>query len=269
MAISQSVRLPALIGESGLEIRFPDGDRPLSQDQEWCEVQIDGTWRRIRLHDYNELYLVPGLYESVFYRTLKCNSPIRVVGLLQEVLADTTTRAEDLRVLDVGAGNGMVGYALHEADVRTVVGVDIIPEAKMAAERDNPWCYDEYHVLDLTEMPAEAEERIRSLRLNAMTCVAALGFGDIPAKAFLKAVDLLETPAHLAFNIKEDFVQEKDSTGFDKVIRSLARQEIIRIDAYRRYRHRFSSSNEPLHYIAMVATKQKDIPAGFFETAWE
>ncbi len=256
------------IGENraNLEVRFPEAR--LTQDQEWCEVQLDGQWKRIRLHDYHELYNVPGLYESVFYRALKCNSPVRVVSLMQEVMSEQGIRAEDLRVLDVGAGNGMVGYTLHEADVRSVVGVDIIEEAKTATERDNPWCYEEYHVCDLTQMPVAAEQRIRDLHLNALTCVAALGFGDIPAPAFLKAVDLLDEPAVLAFNIKEAFVQEKDTSGFAELIRDLARDDVIRIEAYRRYRHRYSLANEPLHYIAMVATKQKEIPAGYFERHW-
>src|SRR5690606_25337280 len=104
---------------------------------------------------------------------------------------------------------------------------------------------------------------------NAMTCVAALGFGDIPALAFLKSLDLLETPAWLAFNIKEDFVQERDTTGFAVLLRELAREDIVRVEAHRRYRHRMSSANEPLHYIAMVATKQREIPEEFFRRNWE
>ena len=66
---------------------------------------------------------------------------------------DNETAAK-LRVLDVGAGNGMVGEELDRMGARHIVGVDIIPEAKEAAERDRPGVYDDYFVVDLTDVPA-------------------------------------------------------------------------------------------------------------------
>jgi SAM-dependent methyltransferase len=232
----------------------------LSQDQEWIDLRIDGRWQRKRLHDYHELYAIPGLYEALFNKTLKCSSPTRVVALLQDVLLDCEDTPEMLRVLDLGAGNGMVGHELQSLNVKHVVGVDIIPEAKEAALRDRPWCYDDYFIADFTDIPPELEQKLRDARLNTLACVAALGFGDIPALAFLNAIDLLETPAYLAFNIKEDFVQERDMSGFADLIRELARRDIIQMQAYRRYQHRLACSGEPLFYIAMVATKLQPVP---------
>ena len=54
-------------------IRFyrRNGDE-LSQDEEWCEITIDGVAHRIRFHDYHELYSVPGLYEQLFCERLEC-----------------------------------------------------------------------------------------------------------------------------------------------------------------------------------------------------
>jgi hypothetical protein len=233
----------------------------LSQDEEWFEVLVDGRWQRRRLHDYHELYNIPGLYEALFNKTLKTSSPLRVVNLLTDVMADTPDRPEDLRVLDLGAGNGMVGHELQNYNVDLCVGADIIPEAKEATLRDRPWCYDDYFIADFTNLDAAVAERIRDYHLNSLACVAALGFGDIPAEAFLTAIDLLETPAYLAFNIKEDFVQERDTSGFADLIRELAQRDIIHMQAYRRYQHRISCTGEPLYYIAMVATKEREIPA--------
>ena len=45
------------------------------------------------------------------------------------------------------------------------------------------------------------------------------------------------------------------------MIRDLAREDVIRIQAYRRYQHRLSCAGESLYYIAMVATKEKEIPS--------
>lgn len=250
-------------------IQLPDKEQisdEIDQDSEWCEVVVDGEKRRIRFHDYDEVFSVPGLYEALFYEALECCSPSCVVTLLEDVIRDFNENPEELRVLDVGAGNGMVGDELHHRNVENVTGVDIIPEAKQATERDRPEVYDDYHVTDLTDLPEQVEENLRDKRFNCMVTVAALGFGDIPPEAFLKAVDLIETPGWLAFNIKEDFLNEKDSSGFQQLIRKLMREEYIQPQCYRRYQHRLSVEGEGLHYVAFVAKKLKDIPSEFLST---
>ncbi len=243
------------------EINIPklDGYCP-TQDHEWCEVVIEGQPRRIRFHNYAELYKIPTLYEELFYEKLKCCSPSRVAGLLEDVMTDFGQEASDLCVLDVGAGNGMVGDELAARGVRQLVGIDIVQEARDAADRDRPGLYEDYLVTDLTNVPENEEELLRAKKFNCLSCVAALGFGDIPVKAFAKAVDLIETPGWLAFNIEESFLSERDDSGFCSLIRELSRQEIIQIQAYRRYQHRISVTGEPLHYVAVIARKLRDMP---------
>jgi hypothetical protein len=250
----------AVIAPTIPEIRLPN-DPSLTQDEEWIEVEVDGKWRRHRLHDYNLLYTIPGLYEGLYNRLLKCSSPIRVVSQLADVLREAGDKMEALRVLDLGAGSGLVGYELQNHNVDVVVGADIIEEAKMATLRDRPWCYDDYFVADFTKLDAVTEGEVRAYNLNALTCVAALGFGDIPTAAFLQALDLISTPGWVAFNIKETFVKEQDVSGFDAMIKRLAAQDILRIEAYRRYQHRISCAGEPLYYVAIVARKLRDVPS--------
>jgi hypothetical protein len=43
------------------DIRFPDSNETADQDEEFCEVVLDGEVRRIRFHDYDEIFDVPGL----------------------------------------------------------------------------------------------------------------------------------------------------------------------------------------------------------------
>jgi len=240
-------------------IRFPR-KRDLDQDEEWCEVKYEDTWHRIRFHDYHEVYNIPGLYETIFYRTLRCNSPNRVVGLLEETLNEHGFPPEDLCVLDLGAGNGMVGEVLQTLGTRRIVGTDIIPEAKASTERDRPWVYNEYHVADFTDLPLELEEHLRQWDFNALTVVAALGYGDIPAKAFLSAFNLIQDGGWIAFNIKEDFLRGEQSTGFSGLMNRLTRRDVIQMEAYKRYCHRLNIAGEPLYYIAAVAQKLSDIP---------
>ena len=250
--------------ETRYELVFPDVDPDrYDQDEEWCEVVVDGDTRTVRFHDYDEIYSLPGLYEQIFYDVLECDSPRTVCELLAERLEASGESPKDLRVLDVGAGNGMVGEPLRGLGVPMVVGVDIIPEAAEAAERDRPGVYDDYYVLDLTDLSDETRAELDDHDFNAMVCVAALGFGDIPPDAFAEAFNMVETGGHVAFNIKEDFVSDEDETGFSALIRRALDDGTLELEGeMRRYRHRLSAAGEPLHYLAAAAIKRRDLDMG-------
>jgi predicted TPR repeat methyltransferase len=240
-------------------LRFPRPAGSVSQDAECCEIREGERWRRLRFHDYAEIYGRPGLYEYLFYDILKCDSPRRVVNLLAEVRAEAAGE-EPLRVIDFGAGNGMVGRELRRIGARRVVGVDILEEACAAAQRDLPGVYDEYLVADMTDPPAEAGRCMRALRPNALTCVAALGFGDIPPRAYFRTVAFVAPGGLLAFNIKEEFLDARYTHGFSELVRRMIAGKVARVEASRRYCHRLSVTGEPLYYTAMVVTKLAEIP---------
>jgi predicted TPR repeat methyltransferase len=240
-------------------LRLPSRSARLSQDAEWCEIHEGGNWRRLRFHDYGEIYERPGLYEYLFYDLLRCDSPRRVVDLLGEVRAELKV-AEPLRVVDFGAGNGMVGRELRRIGAGNIVGLDILDEARAAAERDLPGVYDQYLVADMNEPPVQVQECLRRLRPNALTCVAALGFGDIPPRAYRQAAGYVAPGGLLAFNIKEDFLDARYRYGFSQLVRRMIREKVVRVEAMRRYIHRFSAAGEPIHYTAMVTTKLAEIP---------
>lgn len=235
-------------------------DDRLSQDEEWCVVTVDGEQKRIRFHDYAAIYNIPGLYERLFYDRLKCASPFRVSRLLADVAREHGGDPTDFRVLDLGAGNGMVGDELRSIGVETMVGVDIIAEARAATLRDREGIYEDYVVTDMTALPEGAARRLVSKKLNCLTTVATLGFGDIPPKAFATALSLISTPGWVAFNIKEDFLRDRDDSGFARLVRELTRLGVLRIEAYRRYQHRLAIDGRPLYYVAMIASKQKKVP---------
>jgi predicted TPR repeat methyltransferase len=244
--------------EQPFDLTFPKGrEEDRDQDEEFCEIEIDGERRRIRFHDYHEVFAVPGLYEQLFYEELKCDSPRTIAGLIGEQVSSDTVG--DLRVLDVGAGNGMVGEELDRMGAEHIVGVDIIEEAAQAAERDRPGVYDDYFVVDLTDIPPEDHRALREHRFNCLTSVAALGFGDIPPEAFAAAYNLVEDGGLIAFNIKERFVEDGDRSGFEKLIGKSLEDGTMDLQAQRRYRHRLSVAGDPLYYVAMVARKRADV----------
>ena len=252
----------------GFDIRFPSSNgTKFDQDEEWCEVRLEDDWRRIRFHDYHEVYSIPGLYEQIFYDELKCDSPRTVCGQLKHQLEATGYEASDLRVLDVGAGNGMVGEELQrELRVGCLVGVDIIEEAEMAADRDRPGVYDAYHTVDLTAMPSDIRRDLEERKLNTLVTVAALGFGDIPPLAFAEAFNLITDHGWVAFNIKDRFLAEEES-GFSRLIRRMLDEGVLEQREETHYRHRLSVRGEPLHYVAIVAEKHGDVSREWVDAA--
>ena len=238
-----------------LTVRFPsDEEAAASQDTEWCEVDVDGERHTIRFHDYHQIYAIPGLYEHIFHDHLQCASPEVVVELLGEQLSAAGVDPGGLDVLDVGAGNGLVGEQLADLGVRSIVGVDIIEEAAAAAERDRESVYDDYVVCDLTAL--DDDQRTRLGEPAVMTTVAALGFDDIPPEAFCAAYNAASADAWIAFNIKADFLEEDEESGFRGLIRRMVREGSLEVLARRRYVHRLSIAGEPLEYVAVVGRKR-------------
>jgi predicted TPR repeat methyltransferase len=246
---------------SQLVVRFPevDGAAP-DQDREWCEVEVDRENRRIRFHDYDEIFDVPGLYEAIFHDHLKCTSPDVVVGLLAEELKAAGVEPASLRGLDVGAGNGLVGEELQRLGIESLVGVDLLQEAADAAERDRPGLYADYVACDLTDLDPTERRRITATEPNLLTTVAALGFGDIPCEAFVTAYNAIADGGWIAFNIKAEFLDADDPTGFARLVRSMLGDGILEERTRRRYDHRLSMTGEALEYIALVGVKRSDAP---------
>jgi SAM-dependent methyltransferase len=248
-------------------IQFPKPESSsLNQDEAWFYLQDSDDQRKIRFHDYDEIYKKPGLYEQIFYDRLKCTSPAKVASILESAVKQSEINLTELRVLDFGAGNGMMGEELKKHGVARLVGVDIIPEAYDATVRDRPGLYDAYYVQDFTELDSETREDIASWQCDCMVTVAALGFGDIPTKAFIEAFNIIKPEGWIAFNIKESFFDAKDRTGFSTMIRDLIFSEYLDVYHIERYRHRLSIEGEPLFYFAIAGRKNADVPDDFPQT---
>ena len=238
-------------------IAFPEADSQADQDSECCDVRVDGEVRRIRFHDYHEIYSVPGLYEQLFYDELKCASPTALTELLTDTMAETGVDPGTVDALDIGAGNGMVGEELVNRGIRSVVGVDIIEEAAEAAERDRPDVYDDYFVADLTDLPPDVKRSLEQRRFSCMTTCAALGFGDIPPLAFAIALNLLADDAWIAFTIKDRFLDDdSEESGFSALVNRLCDEGRLEVLAKRKYRHRLAVDGRELHYVAVVARRR-------------
>lgn len=247
-------------------IQFPAVDTyDLRQDEAYFFFSDDKETRKIRFHDYHEIYRIPGLYEQLFYDRLKCESPTKVAEILKSAVAQRQENLSELRVLDLGAGNGMMGEMLKNHGVSRLIGVDIIREAHMAAERDRPGVYDAYYVEDFCNLGENRAVEIGSWSCDCMTTVAALGFGDIPPEAFIRAFNIIQAEGWVAFNIKETFLHTSDVSGFSRMMRELIFSEFVDLYHLERYQHRLSIEGEPLYYFAIAGRKNGDITPQFLK----
>ena len=159
-------------------IQFPPIDiNHFAQDEAYFYLTTEKGKEKILFHDYDKIYDIPGLYEQLFYDRLKCNSPKQITEVLKHTIDVNKEHFSEMKILDFGAGNGMMGDELKKIGVARLVGVDILEEAKNATNRDRPGIYDEYYVKDFMNLTIKDREEIKSWHLNALTAVAALGFG--------------------------------------------------------------------------------------------
>jgi predicted TPR repeat methyltransferase len=229
------------------------------QDEEMCEVTVDGETKTLRFHDYADIYAIPGLYEELFYDELECCSPEVVSHMLADEVRRRGLSMGDMRIFDVGAGNGMVGEELRDLGADIVVGADILEAAGEAAERDRPGIYDDYVVADLTKLDADQEALLAEYDFNCLVTVAALGFGDMPPEAFRVAYDMISDGGLVALTIKEEFLTEGDASGFCKLVQQAVSDGAMEVLQRSRYLHRLSVTGEELYYVAVVLEKRGDI----------
>lgn len=245
-------------------ISFPISEpHALGQDEAYFLLKEDDQELKIRFHDYDQIYDRPGLYEQLFYQRLRCASPRKARDLLAKVLLDNRLELSELRVLDLGAGNGMVGEQL---DAARVIGMDISESARKACERDRPDAYDAYYVADMSRPSAAMTAEMKSWKFDCLTCIAALGFGDIPVMAFANAFNLIREEGWVVFNIKETFLQESDRSGFSMLVKHLLVSDTLQVHHLERYRHRISIDGRALFYYVLVGRKEADIPSSILSS---
>ncbi|TVQ63560.1 MAG: class I SAM-dependent methyltransferase [Phycisphaerales bacterium] len=242
-----------------IRVAFPPRSRDLEQDEEWFVFDAGEGWQEMRLHDYDALFPVQGLYERVVYDVFRCDSPPVIRDLLGEAVDAGEIDPLRARVLDLGAGNGHMAARLREIGFRHFVGVDLSSPAREAAERDFPSLYRAYAVGDLLNLPPEEAPKVDDEPFQAMTCVAALGFGDIPPSVFAAAVNRVEDGGKIVFTLRSDFVDTDDRSGFAGLISALVERDAFTDLRRKSYTHRINAAGVPIEYTAFCATKTRDI----------
>ncbi|MGH2876076.1 MAG: hypothetical protein ACRDNJ_10455 [Solirubrobacteraceae bacterium] len=230
------------IGRERIEVRFADGRR-----------------EELRLHDYERVYALPGLYEQIVQDRLGCRSPAVLAGMLGAAVDGCGWERSAVRVLDIAAGNGVSGEALAAAGLGIAgrYGTDIVPVARAAALRDRPRVYDDYLTLDLLALPAAERELVAGFGCRALSCVAPVGErrSELPPGALAAAASLLADDAVVVYM--------HDSAGGADAVSERWWSETLSVRATllarRRYVHRLLADGGPFEMDGVCWRLQRDV----------
>lgn len=218
----------------------------------WFEYRAGGGRERVAFHDYAAIYAVPGLYERVFYDELGMRSAQTVVELWAEALRSLERDPAVERVLDVGAGNGLGGERIRALGVPSLIGLDLEPQARVAALRDRPGVYDAYLTGDVLGMNVDA---LRAHGFTSVLALSAVGAGHLPSQALERVIGLLEPGGLFAFAVTPVLLPgstdpEGAATGYPETLARLLAdgREVARAE----YVHRRQVDGTPHHAVALV-----------------
>jgi predicted TPR repeat methyltransferase len=227
-------------------------------DEEEVVVRFveDGREERFRVQDYARVYAVAGLYEAIVRDRLRCRSPDQVASMLAGAAHALGWAPRAVRVLDLGAGNGVSGESLAAQGMTPVVAIDTETAARAAAIRDRPDVYETYLVADVLALTLTEQHRIRALNPNALACVGAIGLNHVPPAALPAVLELLADDSLLAYTLAAANIA---ADGAEISARLHAIEDRWRIEelARERYRHRLTVTGHPIWWEAVVVRARR------------
>jgi predicted TPR repeat methyltransferase len=154
-------------------------------------------------------------YDAQMQR-LQWQAPRQIAELLAAFVPESS-RAR-LRVLDVGAGTGLVGEALSQLGFRLIDAFDLSGEMlKHAVARG-------LYQRCIEGNAAKLSQRVES-GYDALLCVGALNFGHIAANALREMQAVVRPGGLIAFSTREDYYQQESQRVQD----AMAQQGLWRL----------------------------------------
>jgi hypothetical protein len=237
-------------GSTGLRIELDEAPGRSQAEESFVLIRDDGSSERIVLHDYSRVYAVPGLYEEVVQHRLGCASPQVLAGTLADAVTAAGASTAGLRVLDVGAGNGVVGEELHARGAQVVAGIDGVVAARDAARRDRPELYEVYAIAGVDEVTPE--QLVVDHGLNALTAAGALGVGHVEVADVARWWGVFPPGSWFAATAPPDVV---DASGADLLGALAAADPTTRLVRQEAFAHRRRMSGATITYSVVVAHK--------------
>jgi len=133
----------------------------------------------------------------------------QIPQLMAEELSHLTPRSG--RILDAGAGTGLVGRYLGALGYGDLVAMDLSNEMLNKAREKG--VYGEFHQMDLAETLNFPDDSF-----DAVVCAGVLTFSHAPARSLHEMVRVTKSGGHLLYSLRTDAY---DSMGFEDIIKDL------------------------------------------------
>jgi trans-aconitate methyltransferase len=238
-------------GNTTLQVELDETPGRAQQEESFVLAREDGSSERIVLHDYSKVYAVPGLYEEVVQHQLDCASPRVLAETLAEAVAAAGASTADLRVVDIGAGNGVVGEELHARGAQVIAGTDGVEAARDAARRDRPELYEVYAIAGVDEFTVE--QLVADHGLNTLTSAGALGIGHVEIADVAQWWAAFPPGSWFAVTVPLDVA---DPAGEDLLGVLTAAEPATEVVRQETFPHRRRMSGETITYSVIVARKR-------------
>lgn len=180
---------------------------PLSGDkqgEEFFKVEFsNGDEKTVRSWDYGTIYSIPFLYQKLFCDLLGYKG-FQVLSEL--IFKYVPKRFQNLRVLDVACGNGLMGKYLRDHSplkIENIVGTDISPEGIEALHRDYPNVYNTAFIFN----DKNNFEQLQGFTFNCLSICG--GANQVKLEEIKKYISFLNEGAYLTFNLR---LEEKGNT---------------------------------------------------------
>lgn len=124
------------------------------------------------------------------------------------------------RILDAGAGTGLVGQYLASMGYGNLTAIDISPE--MLGKAKEKGVYEEFHLMDLARTLGFTDDTF-----DAVVCAGVLTFSHAPARSLYEMVRVTRPGGYILFSLRtdawetmgfEDITQELESHGKWKLV---------------------------------------------------
>ncbi len=258
-APAESVLRPGPGRAAGLrEVALPDAAAQNGKEAGYFLVEDGGTFRQVRLRGDSRVWEWPGVYEQLVRTLLRGNAPGALSHMLDRQLRAAGRSAADLRVIDLGAGNGWMGEELASLGIPMVIGIDSVNAAVLAAERDHPDVYQSYLLLDMRRLSEAQRDDLMNYDFNCLVCVDALAADEPAPNAFTEAFNLLAPDGWVAFHLNAETAEGGRDSRFARTVHRMIQSGAMNVATQQRYRHRFTTYGAPLFHVGVIARKVRD-----------
>jgi len=137
----------------------------------------------------------------------------QIPRLMAEELSGLTPTSG--RILDAGAGTGLVGQFLGSLGYSNLVAMDLSSEMlNKAREKD---VYQEFHQMDMGETLDFPDDSF-----DAVVCAGVLTFSHAPAKSLYEMVRVTKPGGHILYSLRTDAYE---SMGFEGITEELVSRQ--------------------------------------------